>query len=55
MLSKNILHHNIFKINKNRCILSYVYMYIFKFILPNEIYFIKLKSTLLYITNSIFN
>ena len=43
MLSKNIIHHNILKINLDPCIYFYVYMNIFKFILCNKRYFIKIK------------
>ena len=47
MLSKNTLHRNILKININPCIYFYTYINVFKFILRNKIYFIKIKKTYL--------
>ena len=44
MLSKNILHHNILKLTINPCIQFYVYMNVFKFIIRDKRYFIKMKK-----------
>ena len=48
MLSKNILHHNIFKMNINLCIWFYVYTDFSSLFYVLENIFFKIKKFILY-------